>query len=114
MVKLEINNIIKKFFGNIEYVITIVNVSGDVKKLIFYKLKDVDGFVSKINVDEYWDVQKIEKFRRFKYTYKNKVIHSPLHFCLDDITEKEFVNNHDYIFIKKDKSLENINRVYRK
>ena len=110
----KIQNIFHKYFGKIEYVITIVNVSGSVKHYIFYNLKDVNGFVNEINAETYWDVQKIEKFRKFEYTYKNRIIHSPLHFCLDDVTEKEYVTNHDYSFLKKHKSLENINRVSSK
>ena len=110
----KLQNIFYKYFGKLEYLITIVNVSGSVKHFIFYKLKDVNGFVSEINAETYLDIQKIEKFRRFEYTYKNKVIHSPLQFCLDDVTEIEYVTNHDYSFLKKHKSLKNINRVLSK
>lgn len=106
--------ILFKYIGTPEYIVTAVNVSGQVEKYICNTKKEVDAAVIEINNDIYWDVQKIEKFRRYDFSYKNEIIHSPLHFCLDDVTEEEYVIDHNYSFLKKHDSLENIKRVSSK
>lgn len=102
------------YFGKIEYKITIVSVSGDIEYYLFPKIKEVDNFITKINAERYWDVQKIEKFRRYEFLYKKEIIHSPLYYSLSDVTENEYVFNHDYSFLKRHNSLKNIKRVSTK
>ena len=114
-----IKNLINKYIGKIEYVVTIINVDGEGKQFSFHKLKDVDIFVISTNNERYWFVQKIEKFRRCSFIYDKLVLHSPLHFHLDDETEMHKCkmkngDNHDFSFIKKHESLQNIERVSSK
>jgi len=97
-----------------EYNITTVNVNGNIKSFRFYSIKDVDNFIIEINNEKYWNVQKIEKLRKYKFKYNKEIAHSPLFFDLENVTENDIVNNQDYSFLKKHKSLENINRVSSK
>lgn len=98
------------YFGNIQYIVTIINVSLSVKLHQFNTKKQMDEFVVEINDDTYWMVQKIDKIRKFNFNYDEKIKHKPLHFQHDDVTEKYNLENHDYSFLKKDKSLINIIR----
>lgn len=106
--KTYIKNIFNKYIGRIEYRVFIIDSSGRVIQYCFYTLKDVDTFVTDINLEKYVCVQKIEKIRRFSFIYNKQIIHSPLHFCLEDITEMRNCDNHDYSFPKKHESLKNI------
>jgi hypothetical protein len=112
------NKLIKsifKFFninpGKLEYVVTVVNVSGEVKKYTFKNIKDVNGFVTDVNSETYWNIQSIEKIKRYEFTYNREVIHSPLFFTMENVTEKQYVDDHDYSFLIKNSSLKNIRRV---
>lgn len=100
--------------SKIEYVVTIVNVSGEVQNHTFYKLKSVDAFVSEVNMDTYWDVQKIEKFKKYNFKYDKEIVHSPLWFKLENVTETHSCNKCDYSFLKKHDSLIHIKRIERK
>ena len=111
---IKLQNIYYKYFGKIEYIVTIVNVSLSIKTYSLYSLKDVDDFVISINNETYSDIQKIEKIRRFNFIYDKEVIHSPLHFCTKDITEMKNCNNYDYSFLKKHDSLDNVKLVSSK
>lgn len=111
---LNFKKILSTFFGKKEYVVTIVNVSLDINKHVFNNIKDVDIFVSEINNEKYWDVQKIEKIRRFDFVYDKQVVQSPLHFCVEDVTEMRNCENYDYSFLKKHQSLKNIKYVSNK
>lgn len=106
--KTYIKNILNNYIGRIEYIVSILDSSGRVMQYRFYNLKDVDTFVADINLEKYVCVQKIEKIRRFSFTYDKQIIHSPLHFCLEDVTEMRNCDNHDYSFPKKHESLVNI------
>ena len=55
-------------------------------------------------------VQKIDKIRMFDFKYNKKIKHTPLHFQHDDVTEIFNLDDWDYRFLKKDKSLNNIIR----
>jgi hypothetical protein len=139
-----IKNLINKYIGKIEYVVTILNVDGEGKQFSFHTLKEVDDFVISINKERYWDVQKIEKFRRYSFVYDKQVIHSPLWFRNEDVTEthiirKEYdkqifnrafslcdgdkdmtekihniIKDHEFSFLKKHGSLSNVTRVESK
>jgi len=111
---MKIFELITKYFGKIEYIVTVINVSGSVEHHPFFHMDDVDSFVDNVNAEMYWDVQKIEKLRRYDIKYKKLVVHSPLFFSLEDVTETENLWGNDFSFIKKDKSLNNINRVSTK
>jgi len=99
-----------KYIGNIQYVVTIINVSLSVEKHQFNTIKQVDEFVDEINNENYWMVQKIEKIRMFDFQYEKNIKHTPLHFQHDAVTEMYNLENWDYSFLKKDKSLNNIIR----
>ena len=99
-----------KYIGNIQYVVTTINVSLCIKKYKFNSIKEVDEFVEEINNETYWMVHKIEKIRNFDYQYNKNIKHSPLHFCNDTITEIYNINNQDYSFLKIDNSLTNVSR----
>ncbi len=99
-----------KYIGNIQYVVTIINVSLSVQKHQFNTTKQVDEFVDEINNDTYWMVQKIEKIRMFDFQYDKNIKHTPLHFQHDAVTEMYNLEDWDYAFLKKDKSLTNISR----
>lgn len=105
---------VQKYFGKIQYITTIVNVSGTIETYGFNSLKELDIFVLNINGEKYWDIQKIEKFRRFSFQYKNQIIHSPLHFCLENVTEKAKFLGYEYSFLKKHESLLSVKRVHTK
>lgn len=101
--------LISKYIGNIQYVVTIINVSLSVQKHQFNTIKQVDEFVDEINNDRYWMVQKIEKIKMFDFKYDKKIKHT-LHFQHDVVTEMYNLEDCDYSFLKKDKSLNNIIR----
>ena len=107
-------NIISKYFGKIEYVVTIVNVSGNVRYSTFHKMNDVNEFIVAINNEKYWNIQKIEKYRKYNFLYENEIVHSPLFFVLKNVTENERIMDINYSFLKKDKSLKIINRIINK
>ena len=109
-----ITKLINKYIGKIEYIVTLLGVDGDIKKHTFKSIKDVDIFVYEVNNETYWDVQKIEKIRRLDFIYNKDVIHTPLWFNMENVTELHNCNNHDFSFIKKDISLKNIKRQYSK
>ena len=100
----KIKSFFDKIFGNIEYVVTIISVDGSVQKHLFSKIIEING-------ERYFNIQKIEKFRRYDFSYKKQILQSPLFFYKDDVTEMEYFINHEYSFIKKDVSLKNIERV---
>lgn len=104
-------NKIKTYVGEIEYVVTIVNVSGEIQRHIFYNKQKIDAFVCEVNTEKYWCVQKIEKIRRYEFVYNHEIIHSPLWFNLDGVTEVNCVENNEFSYLIKDKSLCNIKRV---
>ncbi len=64
----KIKSFFDKIFGNIEYVVTIISVDGSVQKHLFSKIVDVDEFVTEINGERYFNIQKIEKFRRYGFS----------------------------------------------
>ena len=109
-----IKKFINRYIGKIEYTITIVSTDGNVKHYNLSTIKEVDNFVIKINNEKYWNVQKIEKFRRYEFRYKKEIIYSPLFFCLKDVTESKYINNGNYSFLKKHESLNNIKYVSSK
>lgn len=108
-----------KYFGKTEYIITTVEKGGEVKSFCLYNMKEVNDCISSFNSEKYWDVQKIEKIKRYNFIYNKEVKHSPLFFCIDDpstycITEMSNIDNQDYSFLIKHKSLKNVNRVEHK
>lgn len=109
--KKQFKQLISKYFGNIQYMVTIINVSGQFQKHKFNTIKQVDEFVDEINDETYWMVQKIEKNRMFDFKYDKKIKHVPLHFKHDDVTEMYNLGDHNCSFLKKDKSLNNIIRI---
>jgi len=109
-----INHLVLKYVGRIEYVVTSVHVSGSVDVGNYSTLKDVNAFVNDINTDRYWDVQKIEKFRRYDFKYHKEVLHSPMHFRIENVTEMETLNTYAFCFLLKHKSLTNTRRVSSK
>jgi hypothetical protein len=98
-------------FGTIEYVVEIMCVDGSGERRVFYNVNQLDGFVSDVNDDNYWNVVKIEKHRKYGFVYKKEIKHSGLWFQADNVTEMEYVVNHDYSFPIKHESLKNIKRV---
>ena len=106
-----LNNFLKRYFGVIEYVLTLVNVDGEAKIITYGTIKKLDEIVFEINSEKYWFVQKIEKIRRYNFTYSKEVIHAPLWFTAKDVTEKENIDNYEYSYLIKDNSLKNIKRV---
>ena len=90
-----------------EYIVTIINVDLEVNKYSFNNLVDLDAFVIEINKENYWQIQKIEKIRRYKFEYDKEIIHKPLFACFDNVTEMDL----DHSFLIKDESLTNIKRV---
>lgn len=110
----KLTNIIQKYLGKIEYLVTIINNGGEIQQHIFYNIKKVNEFVDEINLENYWNVKSIAKIRRCHFKYNHQIIHSPLWFQLEKVTETEYVENHDYSFILKDTSLTNIKRVSSK
>lgn len=105
-----IKQLLSKYVGNIQYIVTIINVGLEVQIHQFNTTKQVDEFVDEINNDTYWMVQKIEKIRMFDFKYDKKIKHTPLHFQYDSVTEMYNLEDWDYSFLKKDKSLNNIIR----
>jgi len=103
-----------KYIGSLEYVVTIVNVNGEVVRNFCKNIKEVDAFVIEINGETYYDVQKIEKFRRYSFKYNKKVLHTPLWFEYDNVTEMYNCDNMEYSFLKIDESLTNVIRSHRK
>lgn len=95
-----------KYFGTIEYLCTIVNVDGSVKKIIFSDEQSLNEQIKLINLERYYFVQKVEKFRRLSYKTNLEIFHTPLFFCLDNVTEKN--DNFSYLLI--DESLTNVVR----
>lgn len=101
----------RKYIGVIEYVVTITNVSGEIQRYIFYSVIKVNDFVTEINDNKYWNIQKIEKLRRQHFEYFHEIIHTPLWFQLENVTETAYVGDSAYSFLVKDESLKNIKRV---
>jgi hypothetical protein len=106
----KIKEIISKYIGRIEYVVTTLNVSGSVNIDRFNTIKDVDDFVISINNEPYWFVQKIEKIRKYNFKYNKNIIHTPLHFSMENVTETHNCNDYNYSFLKIDESLTNVTR----
>lgn len=111
---MNLSKLLNKIFGKKEYNVTVVNVSGSLELHTIYNKSDLDLFVRDLNKMTYWDVQKIEKFRKYDFIYEKNVVHSPLYFSLEDVTERETVWGTEYSFLKKDKSLSIVNRVSTK
>lgn len=107
---MNLKNIYKKYIGSIEYIVTLVNVSGEVQKDTFDTTKELDEFIVLINSNKYWSVQKIEKIRKYSFQYNKNIIHSPLFFSMNDVTELYNINDQDYSFLKIDESLTNVTR----
>jgi len=105
-----LKQLISKYFGNTQYVVTIINVSLSVQKHKFNTIKHVDEFVDEINNETYWMVQKIEKIRMFDFKYNKEIKHTPLYFQHDAVTEMYNLEDWDYSFLKKDESLKSIIR----
>ena len=103
-------HITSKLFGNLEYVVTVVNTDGRRCIKRFKNLKEVDDFVFEINNSTYYSVQKIEKIRKIDFEYNKTISHTPLWFRLDGTTEIQNIDNTDYSFLKIDKSLINVVR----
>lgn len=104
-------NLIKNLIGNVEYIVTSVNKNGDVQQNKIHKYCDVIEFVSNINNEKYWNVQKIEKIRRLDFNYNNEIVHKPLWFQIDNVTESDLIDGQNYSFLKKHKTLKNIKRI---
>lgn len=91
------NKLLLKYIGKIEYIITITNSIGEIKKYQYVSIKDVDAFVNEINAEIYWMIEKIEKIRRYDFKYKKEIIHTPLCFSCDK-TETFSLDNKAYQF----------------
>ena len=101
--------------GKVEYVVTALNVNGQVQKPIVNTIKELDTLVAELNTDPYWSVQKIEKFKRYTdFVYDNEILQSALHFKFEGVTEMDSINSQEYSFMLKDKALTNIKRVRSK
>jgi hypothetical protein len=99
-----------KYIGRIEYVVSIINNSGEVRMFTHKNIQEVDVFVSEINTEAYWHVDKIERIRRYYYQYKKEIIHTPLWFHDPRVTETYIIGKNEYSFLLKHKSLNNIKR----
>lgn len=110
----KIKKISQKYFGKIEYLVTIINNGGEIQQHIFYNIKKVNEFVDEINLEKYWNVKSIAKFRRYNFKYNHQIIHSALWVQHEKVTETSNVENQDYNFLLKDESLTNIKRVSSK
>jgi hypothetical protein len=108
--KKHIKQLISKYIGNIQYIVTIINVELSVQKHQFNNTKQIDEFVDEINNERYWMVQKIEKIKIFDFKYNKKIKHTPLFTQHNTVTEMYNLNDWDYSFLKKDKNLNNIIR----
>lgn len=107
-----IEKILNKLFGKVEYVVTIVDSSGSVKRSNgLSTIKEVDELIADVNSDRYMNVQKIEKIRRYDFKHDKEILHSPLFFVAENVTEAEYVDDQEYSFLKKHESLTNIKRV---
>lgn len=112
---MDIEKILNKLFGKVEYVVTIVDSSGSVKRSNgLSTIKEVDELIADVNSDRYMNVQKIEKIRRYDFKHDKEILHSPLFFVAENVTEAEYVDDHEYSFLKKHESLTNIKRVSSK
>lgn len=109
-----IKNLYKRIFGEIRYVVTILCVGGEVQKLTTTSLKDVDKLCEEINSETYQQIQKIEKIRVYDFQYKKEIIHSPLFFSIDGVTEQHQILGTKLSFVCIDKSLVNVKRVRSK
>lgn len=99
--------------GSIEFLVRIVNVSGQIENHTFDNLHDVNTFVIEINNEIYWMVQMIEMYKKFNFVYNEEIIHSPLHFSLENVTESDLIDNNNLSFLIIDKSLKNVKRTKR-
>lgn len=109
-----ISKIYKRIFGEIRYVVTILCVGGEVQKLTTTSLVDVDKLVCDVNTETYQQIQKIEKIRVYDFLYKKEIIHSPLFFSIDGVTEQHQILGTKLSFVCIDKSLGNVKRVRSK
>ena len=101
--------------GKVEYVVTMISVDGVVKKPIVHTVKELNELVKEINTEVYWSVQSVEKFKRYTdFIYEGEVLHTPLHFKLDGVSETDNIGTQPYSFLLKDKSLSNVKRVHSK
>jgi len=105
-----IKNILGKCIGKVEFIVTITNVSGCVEKYTLDSMKNVESYVCGINSEAYWMVSEIEKIRRLNFNFNKEVIHTPLHFSLDTVTERDKCSGYEYNFLKINESLKNIKR----
>jgi hypothetical protein len=63
----------KDIDGTIEYLVRIVNVSGQIQNHTFDNLDSVNEFVVEINNERYWMVQKVEMYKRFDFVYDKEI-----------------------------------------
>jgi len=106
-----LKNLYRKLFGRIEYIITILGVGGEVQKYTANTIAEVDEIISDCNGERYLQVQKIEKIRKFDFIYKGEVLHTPLWFNIEGVTETGFIGKQGYSFVVKDNSLACIKRI---
>jgi hypothetical protein len=110
IMKKYINKLISKYIGNIEYIVTVVGFEGGVSQNKCKTIKEIDDLVNEINSSTYHQVQKIEKFRKYSYKYNKNVLHTPLWFQVDDVTEMHNCDDYDFSFLKINDSLTNVTR----
>ena len=99
-------------FGELNYIVTVCDMYGSVQKQKFTSIKKINDFVDELNEPENYQymIQKIEKIRVFSFRYKKEIIHTPLGFQVEDVTEIHSVDNYPYSFFKIDDSLNNVTR----
>jgi hypothetical protein len=105
-----IKTFISSIIGKLEYQIRIVSSDGTIKVLTANNIAEVDKLVIEVNNERYWQVERIDKIRRFKFTYHKQIQHRPLMFSHADVTEPYTVNGIQFSFLQKSKSLSNIIR----
>ncbi len=105
-----IEKIKNRVFGKIEYHVEVVNVSMYGKIVILYSRKDLNEYIKSINESEYDMVRSVKKYRKFDFVFNGLILHSPVHFDSEGITEskkiKDSYNGHRYL--KKDESTPNV------
>ena len=104
--------LINKIFGELQYIVTVCDMYGSVSKHKFTYIKEIDDFVDELNEPGNYQymIQKIEKIRVFTFKYNKEIIHTPLGFQVEGVTEKHSVNDYPYSFFKIDDSLAKVTR----
>ncbi len=67
--------------------------------------------IDKVNKDPYSNIQKIEKIKKYPFVCKKPIIHKPLWFNLDGLTENDKVDDWNYTFLQIDDSLSDVSRI---